>query len=102
VKFRFVSSRLTAQPDRLGVLGGDKQGFPNGRRLSDDVVDIELKVLEGALLNQKTNLGDGVNANNIPFASSFPYVSLPIPGSSTSADGHCCVERSPAWWRLLG
>ena len=76
----------TAQPDRLGVLGGDKQGFPNGRRLSDDVVDIELQVLEGALLNQKNNLGDGVNANNIPFATSFPYVSLPIPGSATSAD----------------
>ena len=35
------------QPSRLGVIGGDIQGFPNGRRLADDVVDIELLALEG-------------------------------------------------------
>ena len=36
-------------PSRLGVIGGDLQGFPNGRRLADDVIDIELQVLEGEL-----------------------------------------------------
>ena len=39
---------VTASPNRLGVIGGDLQGFPNGRRLGDDVVDIALQALEGA------------------------------------------------------
>ena len=47
----------TAQPDRLGVIGGDFAGFPNGRRLSDDVIDIALRVVEGELLGQATGPG---------------------------------------------
>ena len=43
-----LSVKPTAKPNRLGVLAGDLQGFPNGRRLTDDVVDIELQALEGA------------------------------------------------------
>jgi Domain of unknown function (DUF4331) len=43
-----MSVPVTAQPNRLGVLAGDLQGFPNGRRLTDDVLDIELQALEGA------------------------------------------------------
>src|SRR4029453_13183261 len=39
----------TASPNRLGVLGGDNAGYPNGRRLTDDVVDIDLQVVAGAL-----------------------------------------------------
>jgi hypothetical protein len=74
-----------ASPNRLGVLGGDLQGFPNGRRLTDDVVDIELQALEGALPPYGRNLstlGDGVNANAKPFTSAFPYVGLPVSGST--------------------
>ena len=71
----------TASPNRLGVLGGDLQGFPNGRRLTDDVVDIELQALEGAAQTGKLVSalagGDGVNANDEAFTSSFPYVGLP-------------------------
>ena len=37
-------------PNRFGVLAGDTAGFPNGRRLADDVTDIELRVIAGALL----------------------------------------------------
>ena len=37
----------TATPNRFGVLAGDTAGFPNGRRLADDVVDIELRVIAG-------------------------------------------------------
>ena len=63
---------------RLGVLGNDLNGFPNGRRLADDVVDIELKVLEGALTGAKTDVfTDGVNANDVPFTTTFPYVAQP-------------------------
>jgi hypothetical protein len=69
-------------PNRLGVLAGDKAGFPNGRRLGDDVVDASLQVVEGKLLGAKTNLGDGVDANDQAFGTSFPYLALPNSGSS--------------------
>ena len=56
-------------------------GFPNGRRLTDDVVDIELQALEGAAqsghLVQALAAGDKVNANDVPFSGSFPYIPLP-------------------------
>ena len=44
-----TNTPVTAEPNRLGVLAGDTGGFPNGRRLADDVVDIELQTLEGAI-----------------------------------------------------
>ncbi len=48
---------------RLGALAGDAAGFPNGRRPNDDVTDIALRVVAGALLGPVPNLGDGVNFN---------------------------------------
>lgn len=65
--------------NRFGVIGGDMAGFPNGRRLADDVVDIELRVVGGYLLpadkgGKKLPLGDGVDQNDQPFLSTFPYV----------------------------
>ncbi|HEV3376517.1 MAG TPA: DUF4331 domain-containing protein [Thermoleophilaceae bacterium] len=68
-----------ANPNRFGVLAGDVAGFPNGRRLIDDVVDIELRVIAGALLQpdqggKQIPLGDGVDQNDEPFRSQFPYV----------------------------
>jgi hypothetical protein len=75
---------------RLGAVGGDLSGFPNGRRLQDDVVDIALQVLEGVLVRPagdlKTavaGLGDGVDANERerPLLSTFPYVADPHTGS---------------------
>jgi hypothetical protein len=66
---------------RLGVVGGDLNGFPNGRRLFDDVVDIELQVLEGILLPNPApgvaDLGDAVDENDVPFSNTFPFVALP-------------------------
>ena len=79
-----------AEPNRLGVLAKDTQGFPNGRRLTDDVVDIELQALEGAITSgivDALKTGDGVNANDKKFGTSFPYVALPTSGSSTQARG---------------
>ena len=67
----------TASPNRLGVIGGDLAGFPNGRRLMDDVVDIELQVLEGELLGRPNDLGDAVSSNDVPFLNRFPYVAQP-------------------------
>ena len=75
-----MSVPVTATPNRLGVIGGDLQGFPNGRRLGDDVIDIALQALEGAATNgivKPLAAGDGVNANDHAFGTTFPYVSLP-------------------------
>ena len=67
--------------NRLGVLGGDNNGFPNGRRLTDDVLDIALQVVGGELVGNKNDLGDGVNANDTAFGTDFPYIALPHSGS---------------------
>ena len=74
-----------ASPNRFGVLAGDVAGFPNGRRLADDITDIELRVIAGALLpadqgGKQIPLGDGVDVNDKPFRSTFPYVALPDSG----------------------
>jgi hypothetical protein len=73
------------------VLGGDMAGFPNGRRLADDVFDISLKAMAGAAYPLfhpdfkadplAAQLGDGVDANDVPFRTSFPYVALPHEGT---------------------
>lgn len=85
----------SANPNRLGVIAGDNAGFPNGRRLADDVPDIELRALEcaygvvgtvgpcdSATYNQFPNnaLTDGVDTNDKAFLSSFPYVASPFQG----------------------
>jgi hypothetical protein len=74
-----------ASPNRFGVLAGDNAGFPNGRRLGDDVVDISLRVIGGFLLpedqgGKKLPLGDAVDQNDRPFLSTFPYVAPPTAG----------------------
>ncbi len=67
-------------PNRFGVIGGDNAGFPNGRRLGDDVVDIELRVVAGFLKGNKVPLGDGVDRNDRTFLSGFPYEANPNRG----------------------
>jgi hypothetical protein len=71
-----------ASPNRLGVIAGDVAGFPNGRRLGDDVVDIAERVVAGVLvpgfnISPNNALGDGVDANDVPFLPYFPYVAPP-------------------------
>ncbi|MDQ2776319.1 MAG: DUF4331 domain-containing protein [Acidobacteriota bacterium] len=69
-----------AKRSRLGLLAGDAAGFPNGRRLTDDVVDIAARVVGGGVLNSKYNvfpnnsIGDGVAATDVPVQEKFPYV----------------------------
>jgi hypothetical protein len=69
-----------AKINRLGVLGGDLAGYPNGRRLEDDVVDISERVVGGALIGHSLPLGDGVDANDVPNVHSFPYEPMPFSG----------------------
>ena len=63
-------------PNRLGVLGGDLQGFPNGRRLADDVIDISIQAVEGAAQTGKLvdalAAGDKVDANDVDFGTAVP------------------------------
>jgi hypothetical protein len=71
-------------PSRFGVLAGDTQGFPNGRRLADDVTDISLRVVGGFLKGNKLPLGDGVDRNDKPFRTAFPYVASPSAGFTST------------------
>jgi hypothetical protein len=77
----------SASPDRLGLLAGQADGFPNGRRLGDDVVDIELRALAGGTpltpafnIFPNNGLADGVDKNDKPFLATFPYMAHPFPG----------------------
>jgi hypothetical protein len=94
-----------AMPNRFGVLAGDVAGFPNGRRLADDVTDIELRVIAGALLKPEEGgkqipLGDGVDQNDKPFRSAFPYVGPPTDGltglAKRTEPAHAPVPQPPA------
>jgi hypothetical protein len=71
--------------NRMGVLGGDLAGFPNGRRPYDDVLDIELQILAGVLVpafNHAPNnqLGDGVDGPDKAFNPAFPFLATPHSG----------------------
>jgi Domain of unknown function (DUF4331) len=68
------------QGNRLGVLGGDLAGWPNGRRLEDDVIDIAERAVGGALIGHALPLGDGVDASDVPYQQSFPYAADPFSG----------------------
>jgi hypothetical protein len=69
---------------RLGVLGGDLQGWPNGRRLNDDVIDIAEQAVAGFLKDNKVPLGDGVNNGDTGTMSTFPYVADPPSGAENT------------------
>jgi Domain of unknown function (DUF4331) len=96
----------SATPNRFGVLANDLAGFPNGRRLADDVTDIELRVIAGALLKpadggKQIPLGDGIDQNDKPFTASFPYVASPNAGFSglppkRTEPAHAPVPQPPA------
>jgi hypothetical protein len=76
------------KPNRLGLLGGDPAGFPNGRRVGDDVTDIALRAMAGGTpftpaTNKAPNneLGDGVSKNDVPYLDRFPYLGTPQSGN---------------------
>jgi hypothetical protein len=82
----------TAEADvnPLGVIAGDNAGFPNGRRLGDDVIDISLRAVAGGTVltpdfNESPNnaLGDGVMENDMDYLESFPYIPHPHSGYDT-------------------
>ena len=98
----------TEKPNKLGVPAGDLAGFPNGRRLWDDVVDIELKAVAegyGEFLNENFGLpnkspnnmvGDGCDANDVAFTSSFPYLGTPSQGYQHGEHHTTCGAMPPS------
>jgi hypothetical protein len=93
----------SAHPNRLGVLAKDNAGYPNGRRLTDDVTDIDLQVVAGALKGNKVPLGDGVNQNDVPFLTKFPYLAPPGPGANPkSGYGSLLKGSSPSIASAVG
>jgi hypothetical protein len=66
--------------NRLGVLVGDLAGYPNGRRLEDDVIDISERAVGGVLIGHSLPLGDGVDANDVRYQTTFPYRVDPFSG----------------------
>ena len=87
------------EQSNLGALGGDLAGFPNGRRPGDDVVDIELRVAMGALLDLtaapsgQLPYTDGAYVDASFFDDAFPYLRTPVPGSPNGANEGACVGR---------
>jgi len=74
-----VAPTAVASASRLGLLGGDGAGYPNGRRVFDDVTDISLRAVTGVLnpafnVAPNNRLGDGVNVNDAPYRTTFPYL----------------------------
>ncbi len=88
-----TSTPASEKQGRLGVIGGDNAGFPNGRRPGDDVVDIVLRVAMGRLCvlsigcvpsdapAGKLDFTDGAYLDSSFFNNSFPYLKTPIAGS---------------------
>jgi hypothetical protein len=89
-----------ASQSQLGVIGGDLAGFPNGRRPGDDVVDIALRVMMGALLS--TNVApsgqlpftDGALVTANMFQQVFPYINPPLAGSPNDLSVTLTLQQS--------
>jgi hypothetical protein len=81
----------SSSPSPYGILGGDLAGFPNGRRVTDDIVAIELRAVAGATIplvdpsytadSAAAVLVDGTSDDNRPFLDHFPYLGNPNSGS---------------------
>jgi len=87
----------SSSPNQFGILGGDLAGFPNGRRVADNIVAIELRAVAGATIplvdpsftpdGAAALLTDGLSPASleIPYQSSFPYLGVPHSGYETPA-----------------
>jgi Domain of unknown function (DUF4331) len=82
----------TSSPNVLGVVGGDLAGFPNGRRVFDDVVTIEVRAIAGVTIplvdpsftpdGAASAVTDGSSPGNI-YLDHFPYLGTPLSGFDT-------------------
>jgi Domain of unknown function (DUF4331) len=87
-----MAIRPAKTPNVLGILGGDLAGFPDGRRVFDDVFTIELRALAGVTIPlvdssftpdaAASKVSDGLDPSGIasPFLANFPYLGIPYSG----------------------
>jgi hypothetical protein len=85
----------SAKPNQLGLIGGDPAGFPNGRRVFDDVVTVELRAIAGVTVPLADPsftpdaaagvVTDGLTASSVPsgYLTQFPYLGVPYSGFDT-------------------
>ncbi|MGI8988451.1 MAG: DUF4331 domain-containing protein [Bryobacteraceae bacterium] len=105
-----------ASRKRLGVLAGDAAGYPNGRRVSDDVTDISARAVAGVLCGitaackdstgaaflgtSVPRIGDGVNTNDVPYQEVFPYAAFAQSGRDRRhidpSEPGCTMNAGPA------
>ena len=93
LRLNLAIAPTTANPNRYGLLGGDVAGFPNGRRVFDDVVSIELRAIAGvtfALVDKEYKpdaaaglLTEGLEPAANRYQSTFPYLAPPLDGFDT-------------------
>ena len=87
-----VAIPASASPNPLGLVGGDPAGFPNGRRLTDNVVTIELQAIAGLTIPlvdpaftpdavvPKVSDGTTQPADAVLTPFGFPYIGVPLDG----------------------
>ena len=84
-----IPPTLQADRKRLGFIAGDNAGYPNGRRVSDDVTDISARAVVGVLVGPAFNkapnnrIGDGTNRNDREYQETFPYVAFANDGRNS-------------------
>ncbi|HET9996309.1 MAG TPA: DUF4331 domain-containing protein, partial [Nocardioides sp.] len=90
----------TAEPNDLGLVAGDAAGWPNGRRVNDDVVTVALRAVAGLTLplvdpsfepdGAASAVADGTSNANPAVSDNFPFLGLPgggyqtVPGTTTA------------------
>jgi Domain of unknown function (DUF4331) len=87
----------SSSPNALGILGGDLAGFPNGRRVFDDVVSVELRAIAGATIplvdssftpdGAASAVTDGLGPSSTRYLTQFPYLGTPQGGYQTAPLG---------------
>ena len=88
-----MAIKPTAQPNDLGLVAGDAAGWPNGRRVNDDVVTVALRAVAGLTIplvdpsykpdGAASAVADGTSNTNAAVTDSFPFLGLPGGGYQT-------------------
>ncbi len=94
-----IDAKPASEQKNLGALAGDIAGFPNGRRPGDDVVDIALRVVMGALVpdapNKDVPFTDGAFVDAGFFNETFPYLRTPLKGSPNDPSINILLKSAP-------
>jgi hypothetical protein len=95
----------------LGAFGGDVAGFPNGRRVGDDVLDIAARAVGGGILHLlgaidcpvSLGLSDNVQSNDTDYLDEFPYLGTPHQGYNHTHDhGSDAINMAAMGLGLIG